>query len=487
MFSVLFLTLQKIFKTLKKLLGETVIYGIGAILPRLINFLLIRLYSDQIDKEEFSQFVNLYAAVSFINILLTFGFETSYFRYSAEKNNEKKTFNTSFWFLFVLGFIFICSVLILLTPISSLMGYAENPEYIKWFAWIAVLDAICVIPFAWLRFHNKPIKYSAIRIVQIVTQTVIILSLFLFIPREFSLDLGLQEKVSFPFLANLIGSLLGVLLLLPIILKVRLEFDWTLFKKMFKYSYPIMFAGFAFMINENFDKLVQFWEISKEDAGAYGGCYKLAVLMTLFVTAYRMGVEPFFFKTMNDKNAKKTYAQVTEYFTLFAAVVAMGLIANISWLKKIFITDPNWWTAMDIVPIIIIANLCFGVYYSLSTWYKVTDRTGFGTMISWFGAILTIVLNLLLLKKYGFMVSAWTTLIVYFSMMVLSYFLGQKYYPIPYRVKKLSLVIVILAVFSFVSYQLFNANFWVGNILFLIFAGMIIYSEKEFLISKIKK
>lgn len=456
-------------------------------MPRLINFLLIRLYADQIEKQEFSQFVNLYAAVSFVNIFLTFGFETSYFRYSAEKDNEKKTFNTSFWFLFALSFVFIASVLILLMPISSLMGYTENPEYIKWFAWIAVLDSICVIPFAWLRFHNKPIKYSAIRISQIVVQTVIILALFLYMPRDFSLDLGLKEKVSFPFFANLIGSVFGVILLSPIIAKVRFIFDWELFKKMFKYSYPIMFAGFAFMINENFDKLVQFWEISKEDAGAYGGCYKLAVLMTLFVTAYRMGVEPFFFKEMNKTNAKNTYAKVTEYFTLFASLVAMGLIANISWLKKVLIPNPDWWTAMDIVPIIIIANLCFGVYYNLSTWYKVTDRTGYGTVISWFGAIITIVLNLVLLKEYGFMVSAWTTLIAYFSMMVLSYFLGQKYYPIPYRVGKISLIIGILAVFSFISYQVFDANFWIGNLLFLIFAGIIFFSEKQFILSKIKK
>lgn len=456
-------------------------------MPRLINFLLIRLYADQIDKEEFSQFVNLYAAVSFINILLTFGFETSYFRYSTEKDNERKTFNTSFWFLFALSFVFISAVLILSTPISTLMGYVDNPEYIRWFAWIAVLDSLCIIPFAWLRFHNKPIKYSAIRVGQTVFQTTVILALFLFIPRDFSLQLGLKEKVSFPFFANILSSILGVILLLPIFFKVRFEFDASLFKRMIKYSYPIMFAGFAFMINENFDKLVQFWEISKDDAGAYGGCYKLAVLMTLFVTAYRMGVEPFFFKAMHQENAKITYAKVTEYFTFFAAIVAMGLIANLGWLKKLLIPNSDWWTAMDIVPIIIIANLCFGVYYNLSTWYKVTDRTIFGTIISWFGATLTIVLNLVFLSKYGFMVSAWTTLLVYFSMMVLSYFLGQKYYPIPYRVKKISLVILVLAIFSYASYALFDSNFWIGNLMFIVFAGALIYSEKELILRKLNK
>ena len=227
--------------------------------------------------------------------------------------------------------------------------------------------------------------------------------------------------------------------------------------------------------------------VDEGDAGAYGGCYKLAVLMTLFVTAYRMGIEPFFFKQMQNENAKITYAKVTEYFTFFASIVAMGIIANISWLKTLFIPNKSYWTAIDIIPIIVIANLCFGIYYNLSTWYKVTDRTKIGTVISWAGALITIILNLVLLKKFGFMVSAWTTLAAYFTMMVLSYFLGQKYYPIPYRIKNISLCLILLVVFSYVSYKLFNANFWIGNLLFLIFTAIIVYSERRFVLSKFKR
>ena len=190
---------------------------------------------------------------------------------------------------------------------------------------------------------------------------------------------------------------------------------------------------------------------------------------------------------MNKENAKETYAKVTEYFTFFAAIVAMGIIANISWLKMIFIPNKDYWTAVDIIPIIVIANLCFGIYYNLSTWYKVTDRTKMGTVISWVGAGLTIVFNLILLKSHGFMVSAWVTLLAYFTMMLLSYFLGQKYYPIPYRVGKISLILLLLGIFSFVSYQLFNANIWVGNVLFLIFAGIVLLMEKDFVLSKIRR
>ena len=479
--------MQKINAVLKKLLNETIIYGIGAILPRIIIFILNPLYIHHINKDEFAQFTNLYALISFVNIILTFGFETAFFRFSSEEENKEKTFNTSFWFLAGTSTLFLALCLLFNQPLADAMGYSKNPEFIRWFAWIAFFDTICVIPFAWLRYHNKPIKYSLIRVLQSLAQTVIVVLLFLWIPAEFSKKLGMTEKVSYPFWSNLMGSLLGVFMLLPIIFKVKFQFAKDLFVRMISYSWPIMVAGFAFMVNENFDKAIQYYFIDEGDAGAYGGCYKLAVLMTLFVTAYRMGIEPFFFKQMQNENAKITYAKVTEYFTFFASIVAMGIIANISWLKTLFIPNKSYWTAIDIIPIIVIANLCFGIYYNLSTWYKVTDRTKIGTVISWAGALITIILNLVLLKKFGFMVSAWTTLAAYFTMMVLSYFLGQKYYPIPYRIKNISLCLILLMVFSYISYELFNANFWIGNLLFLIFTGIIIYSERRFVLSKLKR
>lgn len=472
---------------MKKLLNETIIYGIGAILPRIITFLLNPLYIHYIDREAFSVFSSLYSWIALINVILTFGFETSFFRFSTEKENEKKAFDTSFWFIFGISFIFLISILAFSTPLSVILDYAKNPEFLKWFAMIAFLDAVCVIPFAWLRFHNMPIKYSVIRITSILVQTISVIALFIFIPKNISKSIGLNGQVSYPFISNLLGSIATFVLLLPILLKIRFRFSKELFLRMIKYSWPIMVAGLAFQVNENYDKITQYYNISKADAGAYGGCYKLAVLMTLFVTAYRMGIEPFFFKQMNNENAKNNYAKVTEYFSFFASFVAMGIIANISWLKVIFITDHSYWSAMDIVPIIIIANLCFGIYYNLSTWYKVTDRTHFGTLISWFGAILTIVLHLLFLKKYGFMVSAWVTFVAYFLMMILSYFLGQKYYPIPYRVGKISFFLFLLMVFSFIAVYYFNYNFWLSNLLFLIYTGILLYSEKQFILSKIKK
>ena len=450
-------------------------------MPRVITFLLNPLYIHYIDKEAFSVFSSLYSWIALVNVMLTFGFETSFFRFSTEKENEKKSFDTSFWFIFGLAAVFLISILIFSAPLSVILDYAKNPEFLRWFAMIAFLDAICVIPFAWLRFHNMPIKYSVIRVASILVQTISVIALFIFVPTSTSEKIGLDGQVSYPFISNLLGSLATFVLLLPIILKVKFRFSKELFSRMIKYSWPIMIAGLAFQVNENYDKITQYYNISKADAGAYGGCYKLAVLMTLFVTAYRMGIEPYFFKQMNNENAKNNYAKVTEYFSFFASIVAMGIIANISWLKVIFITDHSYWTAMDIVPIIVIANLCFGIYYNLSTWYKVTDRTHFGTLISWFGAGLTIVLHFLFLKKYGFMVSAWVTFIAYFLMMVLSYFLGQKYYPIPYRIKKISFFLILLMIFSLISVYIFKYNFWLSNSLFVIYSEILLYSEKHFI------
>ncbi len=456
-------------------------------MPRIIVVLLNYLFIKNINNSDFAIFTNLYALISFVNIVLSFGFETAYFRFSSNKDNEQKVFNTSFWFLAGLSTIFLILVLLFEQPIADLFNYSNTPEFIRWFAWIAFFDNLLVIPLAWFRFHNKPIKYTAIRVIQAVFQSVFAIALFLYIPQEFSMKLGLKEKVAYPFYSNLAASFLGFLLVLPIVLKVKFQFSKRLFLEMVKYSWPIMIAGLAFMVNENFDKFIQRFLINDSDAGAYGGCYKMAVLMTLFVTAYRMGIEPFFFKQMNNENAKKTYAQVTEYFSFFASIVALGIIANVSWIKMLLVPNSSYWIAINIIPIIVIANLFFGIYYNLSTWYKVTDRTRVGTYISWTGAVITIILNFALLKAYGFMVSAWVTLIAYLSMMVLSYWLGQKYYPIPYRMKKISLFLGLLIVFSFIIAYFFNYNFWIGNLLFLLYASILIYTEKNTLLSKIRR
>lgn len=463
---------------LKKLLSETLIYGAGAILPRIITFLLNPILVYYINPEGFAVFTNLYAWIAYINVLLTFGFETSYFRFSAEEGQERATFNTSFWFIFLLAGSFLLMVLLFTPPLAALMEYEKYPEYLRWFAWIAFLDSVAVIPLAWLRYHSRPLQYSLIRVASVAVHSLTLVALFTVVPKGFSAQFGLNSEVSYPFFTNLLGSITTILLLLPVLKKVRWQWAGSLFRKMVAYSWPIALAGFFFQINENWDKLVQIYHIPAADAGAYGGCYKLAVLMTLFVTAYRLGIEPYFFKQMKAADAKQKYAQVTECFLLFASVIALGIIANLSWLKLLFIRNSAYWSAMDIVPIIIIANLFFGIYYNLSTWYKVTDRTWVGTLLSGAGALITIALHYFLLKQFGFMVSAWATFAAYLFMMVGSYFLGQKYYPIPYRTGKMLTVLLLLVVFTGVQVYLVEGSALWGNLLLMLFTAYVLWSEK---------
>lgn len=463
----------------KKLLSETVIYGIGAILPRLINFALTPLYTDQIDAAQFSKFAQLYSLVAFVNIVLTFGFETAYFRFSANKNFSGKVYHTSFLFVLCNALAFLLGMYVFNVPIANLFDYQDHPEYLVWFAWIAFFDAVCMVPFAFLRFMGKPIKYSAIKVFQGIFQTLIILVFFFWIPEECLVKIGLEEKVSYPFFANLIAAFSGILLLSPIILKVRFYFNWELFKKMFHYAYPVMFAGLAFVTNENLDNLLLRDMIDESEAGAYAGCYKIATLMILMVTAYRMGVEPFFFKQAQETDAKRTYADVMLYFVIFCGLAIVGLMANLDWIKHLLIRDEDYWVALQIVPIVAIANFFFGIYYNLSTWYKVTDKTYVGTIISWIGAGLTIAFNIIFIPIIGFMASAWATLLAYGTMMIVSYFWGQKFYRIPYKTKKIGLYVVMSVVFALTNYYLFNSSIIIGNCLLLIYIAIAIFIEKS--------
>src|SRR5690625_4203626 len=232
-------------------------------------------------------------------------------------------------------------------PLSNFLNYVETPEYLLFFAWIAFFDAICMVPFAYLRFVNKPIKYSAIKVFQGIFQTLLILAFFSLIPVDVLNYIGMDEKVTYPFVANVIASLSGVLLLFPIIKQVRFFFDWQLFKKMFRYGYPVMLAGLAFVTNENLDKLLLRDMIDEAEAGAYAGCYKLASLMILMVTAYRLGVEPFFFKKAREVDAKQTYADVMMYFVIFCGLAVVALLGNLSWIKKIIIPNEGYWVAIQ--------------------------------------------------------------------------------------------------------------------------------------------
>lgn len=463
----------------KRLLSETVIYGIGSILPRLIYFALNPLFTSQINTAEFSKFGQLYALVAFVNVVLTMGFETAYFRYSADNNFRHKVFHTAFWYVFVNAIIFLLAMYIFKMPVARIFNYTENPEYLIFFAWMAFFDAVCMVPFAYLRFTNQPVKYTLIKIAQNLFQVALVVLFFFVVPKEFLQKIGMGSNVSYPFVANVIGSFFGVILLYPIIKQVKMFFDWKLFKTMFNYGWPIMIAGLAFVTNENLDKILLRDMIDESDAGAYNGCYKIATLMILMVTAYRLGVEPFFFKKAMDKDAKKSYADVMLYFVMFCGFALVALLGNIGWVKKIIIPNPDYWIAMKIVPIVVIANFFFGIYYNLSTWYKVTDKTWVGTVVSWVGAFATILFNIIFIPKIGFIASAWATLIAYGLMMIISYFWGQYSYNIPYKTKKILFYMMLSVGFGLLGYNFSESSFIIGNLFVIAYLGIVFSIEKS--------
>jgi O-antigen/teichoic acid export membrane protein len=287
------------------------------------------------------------------------------------------------------------------------------------------------------------------------------------------------DKVGYIFLANLAASAVTFLILLPYFFRAKIDFSFSLLKKMWHYGWPIMVAGLAFVINENLDKLLLKDMLSDKTMGAYAGCYKLAVFMTIFVQAFKLGAEPFFFNQAKAENARKTYALILTYFVIAGSFIFLFLVTFIDFFKELIIRNSDYWVALSIVPIVLLANLFLGIYHNLAVWYKLTDKTRIGMYISIFGAIITILFNVILIPVLGFIAAAWATLAAYGSMAVISYFLGRKYYPVPYNVKKIMFYLLLSTGFSIISFEFFRENYIVGSIFILGFLIIAFIIERK--------
>ena len=292
-----------------------------------------------------------------------------------------------------------------------------------------------------------------------------------------------DTRVAYVFIANLIASAITLLIVSPLYVRIGFKFSTELWKGMIRYAMPVLIAGIAFSINEAFDKILLKYllpeDIAEAEVGVYAACYKLGVFMTLFATAFRLGIEPFFFNHASNENAKQTYATITKYFTIFGSAILLFVIVYIDIFKRILIPDPKFWDALVIVPIILLANLCLGIYHNLSVWYKVTDRTHFGAIISVVGAMVTLILNLLLIPLISYKGSAIATLAAYGSMMVISYILGQRNYAVPYKLKAIGGYLMLSVGFSALSFYVFDGNLIIGSALLLVFLSWIFISEKK--------
>ncbi|MFO7790041.1 MAG: oligosaccharide flippase family protein [Bacteroidales bacterium] len=487
--------------SIKRLAGQTAIYGLSSVLGRLLNYLLVPLYTRVFHPGEYGVVTEFYAYVTFLIIILTYGMETGFFRFSQSKAEFDKTYSTSLTSLFFTSAIFVVFVNVFTQPIANLVEHPAHPEWISWFGFILAFDAFAAIPFAKLRQQNKAWRFATIKMINIGINIGFNLFFLLLCPavaksNPDALILQIYNPaigVGYIFISNLLASSITLLVLLPDILDVKFHFDKALLRKMLWYSFPLLIGGLAGMINETIDRVLLKYllpfdkDVTMAELGIYGANYKLSIIMVLFIQMFRYAAEPFFFSEAKSKNSKKLFADVMLYFIIFGMIIFLGIIGYIDVVKHFI--DADYHEGLKVVPILLIANLFLGIYFNLSVWYKLNNQTRYGAFMAIAGAIITLVLNIILIPKISYMGSAIATLVCYVSMVVISYSLGRKYYPIPYNLKKIAMYAVITAIIYFVftwsNQQITWIKFTVNTALII---GFIIFAIKnENFIRRIKQ
>ncbi|MCC7232516.1 MAG: polysaccharide biosynthesis protein [Bacteroidia bacterium] len=453
---------------IRKLVGQTAVYGLSSILGRLLNYLLVPLYTRVFHAGEYGVVTQLYAYASFLNVLYTYGLETAFFRFFQSEKENSRVFSTALLSILGTSLTLSLGIIVFAGPIAASMTYdgvnaADMSRYVSLFACIIAFDAISAIPFAKLRQENKARKFAFIRIAGIAVNVGLNFFFLLVCPELaktgqagewLSLVYKPETGVGYVFIINFISSLLTLLLLIPEMRGLGAGFERKLWKQMVFYAFPLMIGGFAGMINETLDRillpfLLQDKSTAMAQLGIYGACYKLSILMTLFVQTFRYAAEPFYFQHAGKPDAKEIYAKVMHGFVITCSLIFLGIMLYMD-IVKVFIGE-EYRSGLKVVPVLLMANLCLGVYLNLSIWYKLSDRTRWGAWLSLAGAVLTLVFNFLLIPPLGYMGAAWTTLISYAFMMVLSYFYGQKVYRVPYNVKAFVQYVVFVLILYFIS------------------------------------
>jgi O-antigen/teichoic acid export membrane protein len=494
----------------KKFIGNTAIYGVTTVFSRLFNFILTPIYARVYEKGVYGIFTTVYANASIINAILAFGMESTFFRYLNKHSDQKRAvYNNAFWCIGGLATLFLITGLTFNTHFASYLATKPNEipdyqKYVSYMVWVLFIDAICVIPFAKLRADEKPKQYSIAKFLNIGFFVGLNLIFIYVIPGIIKHNLYganwfaswfVDKWIGYVFIANLAASVVTFIYLMPQLLQLQLKLDKSLLSKMLGYSWPVLVANLSFIVNENLDKIVLKEllpaNIANGQVGIYGAVCKIAVFMSIFNTAFRLGAEPFFFSHAKHENAKKTYASILEYFVIALAIIFVALIANIEILKYFISRDAlhlaEYWAGLPAVPYLLFGYVCLGIYMNLSIWYRLSDQTRFGLYISVVGAIITIVLNIILIPHFSYMGSAWVSMIAYFTMMVISYIMGQKHYPIPYNLKKILSYLIVSTIIGFSSFFLFHRNIYIGNALLITFLGAIFYFEKANLLKILKR
>jgi len=402
-----------------------------------LNYLLVPLYTRVLSQGEYGDVSVMFSYTGILIVVVTYGMETAFFRYASKYDNRPSVYSSAFLSVFATAALFILLTQCFASPLASLIDYAEHPEYVRWFGWIIGIDALVSIPFAYLRQLGKAKKFAMVRMANIVINISCNLIFILLVSKE-----G-DDLVSYIFMSTIIASVSVLLLLLPEIIKGFGKFDVAIWKKLLAFGIPMLFVGLSGNINENIDRLMLRYilpeEIAKAQVGIYSACYKISILMALFTQAFRYAAEPFFFNYAKNKDSKNVYATLLNYFVI--VVCALFLFTMLFLDIIILFIGEDFRVGQAVIPVLMMALLFLGVYYNLSIWYKLSDKTIYGAVISFIGTGVTIVVNLATIPFFGYIGSAWATLACYASMMVISYFWGQKHFPVNYNIKKFCIYI----------------------------------------------
>ncbi|MGQ1889522.1 oligosaccharide flippase family protein [Thermophagus sp. OGC60D27] len=445
--------------SLKKLAGETIIYGASTMIGRLLNWLLMPFYIRTLSTYEYGVVVNLYGVISVLLVILTYGLETGFFRFAGKTKDQHVVYDSLLSLLGITSFLFLILGFFLYDDVSSAYYGGRQDITILLVFIILAIDSFVALPFAQLRLENRPIRFGVIKLVNIGVNIFFNLSFLLFIPflikgnylsDRWVYIYGLFDKVFYVFFSNVLSSFVTLLLLIPFIKLHPNRIKFSIFKPVLLYSLPILFVGITGMITQNIDKILLPTLLGGDgfsQLAIYGANFKIGVLMSLFAQSFRFAFEPFFFK--NREKGKEAYAKVMDYFIFFGLCIFLGVTLFIDFLN-ILLTD-IYVSGNLIIPIILLALLFYGIYFNLSLWYKLTDKTWIGALMGGIGAILTVALNILLVPQIGIIGSALALLCGYFFIMIISWGLGQHYYPVPYRPDKYLIYFILGGFFYFVD------------------------------------
>lgn len=454
------------------------------------------LYTRVFSPEQYGIVTEMYAYVSFLIIILTYGMETAFFRFTQNHHDKDKVYSTTLISILTTSAIFIITITILSNQIANLIGYQQKSNYVIWFAWIIGLDAVSSIPFAKLREQKKAKTFALYRLLNIFVNIFFNLFFIVYLPKVYNnvdsafyriAQMLYNPKMGegYVFVSNLIASTFTIILLFPLVIRVKWRFDLDLWKQMIRYALPLLVAGLAGMTNETMDRILIKYllppEIAMQQLGIYGACYKVSVLMTIFTQAFRFAAEPFFFAQEKEKGSAQLYADVMKYFTMVGMFIFLSIMLYIDIVQQF--VGKEYRVGIGVVPILLLANVFFGMFFNLSIWYKLSGQTKYGALLSIFGAVLTIVLNIILIPKKGYIGAAWATLICYLSMLIASYIIGQKKYYIPYPVRNIVKIICLALFFYAISVYIQphvnqGAKYLINSILLITYIALLFFLER---------